>query len=629
MTDAFGTAALRAALLAAWSASPTRLREDIAAETDLIRGGYRDRVFTELVQNAADAAARAGCRGTVEVWIRDGQLHVANTGAPLDRTGVEALASLRASTKSAETVGRFGVGFTSVLAISREIEIRSVSGSVRFSEAASREALGGDDPSVPVMRLVWPSDQGPKDGFATEIVLTLDPGVDGEKMLVGFVEEAHDLLLELTAVSSISIDGKLIERSHRVMDGGIVEVVVDSRRWWQFEGDHARFLLPVRHGEPASVGEDVLRAPTRSDELTSLPVIVIGTAELQPDRRRILPGSAVRHLMDGYGRFAAALAPDQRLVLVPRVGLSRGEIDTILREAAFTELRETAWLPVLGCDDPARPRSARVLPGLTTELGEQLADTIDGLVIPELSGRHQMASLRAVDANEIGLARLVELLSSVSRPPSWWANLYATLEPLVVDAVSVEELGALPVPLADGRMATGPRSVVVPGELPDDPALERVDWVRLAHPACVHPLLARLGARSATPESLLSEPVLEQLVRDGAADAEAILVLSAAVGDVDLPSWLGLVELPDSEGALRPADELLLPDAPLLDVLGEESPFGTVDAELVRRWVPGRWASLGLAGASLWSEIRRRRGPTTSSPTRICGGVVASLSPRC
>ena len=60
MDDPFGTAALRAAVLDAWAASPTRFREDANAEEDLRLGGYADTWFVELAQNAADAAGTGG-----------------------------------------------------------------------------------------------------------------------------------------------------------------------------------------------------------------------------------------------------------------------------------------------------------------------------------------------------------------------------------------------------------------------------------------------------------------------------------------------------------------------------------------------------------------------------------------
>ncbi|MFC5907736.1 sacsin N-terminal ATP-binding-like domain-containing protein, partial [Streptacidiphilus monticola] len=115
--DAFDTAALRRRVLDAWTAAPARFREDANAEEELALGGYRDRLVVELAQNAADAAGRAGVPGRLRLTLREGVRAAANTGAPLDATGVESLATLRASSKREEgAVGRFGVGFSAVLA---------------------------------------------------------------------------------------------------------------------------------------------------------------------------------------------------------------------------------------------------------------------------------------------------------------------------------------------------------------------------------------------------------------------------------------------------------------------------------------------------------------------------------
>ena len=99
LNDPFATAALRGRVLDAWAASPARFREDANAEEDYALGGYRDRVVVELAQNAADAAARAGVPGRLRLTLRDGTLVASNTGAPLDAAGVEALSTLRASSK--------------------------------------------------------------------------------------------------------------------------------------------------------------------------------------------------------------------------------------------------------------------------------------------------------------------------------------------------------------------------------------------------------------------------------------------------------------------------------------------------------------------------------------------------
>src|SRR5690349_20426876 len=145
MDDPFGTTAIQERVLAAWTASPARFREDANAEEDHTRGGYRDRVIVELAQNAADAAARAGVPGRIRFTLRDGVLSAANVGAPLDAAGVEALSTLRASAKrdDARSVGRFGVGFAAVVAVTSEPSIASRTGGVEWSEDRARALAGG------------------------------------------------------------------------------------------------------------------------------------------------------------------------------------------------------------------------------------------------------------------------------------------------------------------------------------------------------------------------------------------------------------------------------------------------------------------------------------------------------
>lgn len=578
----------------AWTQSPTRLREDAATEADLTRAGYRDRLLTELAQNAADAAARGGVPGSVRVHLDGRTLTVSNTGRPLDEPGVQALTALRASSKvdaDSGVVGRYGVGFSAVLAVSDEVELRSTTGSIRFSANDTRleleaRSLPVPEAGVPVLRLAWPSDARPSAGADSEVVLHLRDAVDTAALLAQCAREAVDLLLELPGLASIHVGEKSFQRSERQLDSGLVEVSIGERTWWQYRTPCARWIVPVRGGVVQPVGDDVLRAPTRSDEELSIPVIVVADIAMQPDRRRILPGAPVGALARGYAEFVAAVPDEQRTALVPVPSFARSETDSVLREAILKDLQENAWLPVVGEPDRA-PQRASVVPGLNDDLAELLTDIIGGLVVPELSGRPHERALAAVSTHRIGLARIAEMLSGLDREPDWWRRLYTALDPLVVDAISVEELGALPVPLSDGRVVTGPRTVVL-GAVSES-APPPVSWTRLVHPRAAHPLLARLGARHASATDLLSDPALRALMDDVAdqddstATELAIVVLGLAtdVEPGELPPWIGELLLPDADGELRSADQLLLPDAPLTRVLVEESPFGEVEAGFV------------------------------------------------
>lgn len=339
--DPFGTADLRAGVLTAWRNSPTRLREDAATEADLVRAGYRDRLLTELAQNAADAAVKAGIPGRVSVRLRGRALHIANTGAPLDLSGVHALTALRASGKTGTAVGRFGVGFTAVLSAGDEVEFRSTTGSLRFSRAQTLIELrdngieipaGADGPAVPVLRLAWSVAVAPEAGFDSEIVVWLREDVDVAELLAAMRAEVVDLLLELPGLHSIRIEDDESWRAVEEMGNGLQQVGItapsgEDFRWWQYTTERARWLLPLRDGRAVAAPPDVLRAPTRTDEELSLPALVIADIALQPDRRRLMPGARVAELAEGYADFARALPPADRLVLVPAPGFARSEAD--------------------------------------------------------------------------------------------------------------------------------------------------------------------------------------------------------------------------------------------------------------------------------------------------------------
>ena len=215
--DPFLTAELRARVLDAWAASPARFREDANAEEDYALGGYRDRVVVELAQNAADAAVRANVPGRLRLRLRDGVLTAANTGAPLDAAGVEALSTLRASSKrDSSSTGRFGVGFAAAVAVSDAPSIRSVTGAVRWSRSETLALAGELEPlaaeiaarssHVPVLRLPFSSSDAPPEGFVTEVVLPLRD--DETIALVGRLleETGAALLLALPALASVVIE---------------------------------------------------------------------------------------------------------------------------------------------------------------------------------------------------------------------------------------------------------------------------------------------------------------------------------------------------------------------------------------------------------------------------------------
>lgn len=660
--DPFGTATLRDSVLAAWRDSPTRFREDANAEEDLRLGGYRDRMLIELAQNAADAAVSSGVAGRLRLAVASTEhgpeLRVANTGAPLTADGVAALASLRASAKrSGEQVGQFGVGFAAVLAVTEEPRVVSTTGGVRFSAQRTRASIADHDRlaallaerdhEVPVLRLVWPTDESEDpvpDGFDTEVRLPPRPGVDLEQLLSAAAEQAADLLLALPGLAGIEVAEQRWDR----VDGdkpGIVELHGPSSgkisgsvtRWLtrrstgtlteaqsQRLGVEARaranwsvcWAVPLSaDGVPLPISGEVLHAPTPTDERLSLPARLLATLPVEPSRRRLLPGPATDAVLAAaaaeYPLLVAELPVEHRTALVPLPEFPLSEVDGQLRASVLDALSGAAWLPAENGGVRA-PVGATVLDLPDPDLASLLVALLPGLLVGRLSEPEYAPALAVFDVRRLRAADLVAAISGVERAPEWWARLYAALERWVEsDAAIAEELGGLPVPLIDGRMSFGPRDLLLPspevGEL-----LSEVDIVglRVADPDAVHPLLERLGARHADALDLLDAPAVRDAVANSMADAQSGVDTQNLVDTVlhlveraDLEpgelAWLGGLALPDEQGGARRAGELVLPGAPLLavlaeDAIGPDAPLGVLAEELAEHWPPRVLAAVGV-----------------------------------
>lgn len=137
----------------------SRVIEDANVELSTAEGGYRDKQLFELVQNGADALLEAG--GRVQVVLTRSTLYVANEGTPLSSAGLTALMGTHNSVKRGDEIGRFGLGFKSVVAISDSPAIFSRSGSLAFDRDTARtriEQIVPDAPNYPLLRLAEPLD---------------------------------------------------------------------------------------------------------------------------------------------------------------------------------------------------------------------------------------------------------------------------------------------------------------------------------------------------------------------------------------------------------------------------------------------------------------------------------------
>ncbi|GAB2834589.1 hypothetical protein GCM10027091_75760 [Streptomyces daliensis] len=718
-TDPLNTARLRRGVLDAWAASSTRFREDANAEQELVLGGYRDRLVIELAQNASDAAARAGVPGRLRLTLRDGVLVAANTGRPLDAEGVESLSTLRASAKrednpessdGAPTVGRFGVGFSAVLAVTDEPTVVSRTGGVRWSLAEARElalerAATGDVPAladelrrrdghVPLLRLPLPAEGMAPEGYDTAVVLPLRDTAAREltERLLDAVDDA--LLLTLPGLAEIVVEtpdttdnpdasGPRVLTRHEegpyvrvedsaadaptrwrvATDGGYADAALFAdrpveerlRRAWS-----VTWAVPVdAEGAPVRPRTaPFVHAPTPTDEPLGVPALLIASFPLEPTRRHVAPGPLRDFLLERAADAYTALLRDWRPVSSATVGLvpgplGKGELDGELRRLLLERLPGVPFLAGAATEEDEasdggsgvrgesgargepvvlRPRDAEIVEGAGAGTVDVLAELFPSL-LP--AGLERRTELRVLEVARVPLGEVIDRLAGVVRAPEWWRRLYDSLA-----GVDPDRLTGLPVPLAGApggaaggaRTTIGPRQVLLP--LPESViAPERLGrlGLKVAHADAVHPLLEKLGATPATPRSVLTTPQVRAAVaasleadddwdldqldqleegegdaggRRGPLDAEELaetvlgLVRDARLAPGDEP-WLGALALPDEDGELAPAGELVYPGSPFERVI-REGELAACDAELAERWGEQPLTAVGVqAGFAL------------------------------
>ena len=149
--------------LDAYRAQPHLVDEHANHEHDTAHGGYAHRQLFELVQNSADALSHAGAGQSILIRLTERFLYCADDGKPIDTPGVKGLMFAHMSSKRGTSeIGRFGLGFKSVLGVSDAPEFFSRSGSFRFDGKRAAERIRQKVPAerCPALRLPVPIDPG-------------------------------------------------------------------------------------------------------------------------------------------------------------------------------------------------------------------------------------------------------------------------------------------------------------------------------------------------------------------------------------------------------------------------------------------------------------------------------------
>ena len=158
--------------LEAYRAQPLNVVEHANLEYDTARGGYAHRQLYELAQNSADALTHPGTGQSILIRLTHQFLYCADDGKPIDEKGVTGLMFAHMSNKrDTHEIGRFGMGFKSVLGVTDTPEFYSRSGAMRFDRASAAEQIQQflTVERYPALRLPVPIDSNAEAAHDTDL----------------------------------------------------------------------------------------------------------------------------------------------------------------------------------------------------------------------------------------------------------------------------------------------------------------------------------------------------------------------------------------------------------------------------------------------------------------------------
>lgn len=368
--------------------NPDYVDEHASIEHSATKGGYERRQVHELIQNAADELiGHPG--GRVEVRLAHGTLYCANQGSPFAPGGVRALLQSHLSPKEGNEIGRFGLGFKSVIEITDRPSVVSRSGSFEFdSDRAKREieAVSPGHEMYPVLRTAWPLDpNGINDPnvlelmawASTVVVLPLRSATDRIWLAEVMSEFPAEFLLFSPHVGELilRVEGESRPRRIRVVAADDTRVEVHEGRhralWHVFGTSHepseaarkqgglraSRASVPVQWAvcpehNAGSRGQFWAFYPTSWG--TTLSGILNAPWKTNDDRTALLEGVfndelisvAARLVAESFGKLPVGEDPGRLLELLPGRGAEDPEgVARTLASAIYQELTELPAVP--------------------------------------------------------------------------------------------------------------------------------------------------------------------------------------------------------------------------------------------------------------------------------------------
>lgn len=513
--------------LRAYEAQPRDAAEHFETENEVLSGGYAYRQLYELVQNAADAILEvAEPQGRIHVRLSPKRLEAANTGASLDELGIVALLNARSSPKRGNQIGRFGIGFKSLLKLGGRVDLTSRTVGLRFDPEACRDRIRrhlglAKDAPAPGMRLAEvldpaaensPLSKSSRWSWATTVVTA---EIADEAAFERLSQEIADFPAEflLFLPSAISLEMEVEGAAPRLLtkrfeDGlAVVSDGANEARWKVFEASikvdspaarsdathiQAREQVPLSWAVPVGGREQAGRFwaffPTETHSRTS--GILNAPWKLNSDRTNLIRGPWNEAIMKAAadlisGSLTALSTPEDCGAAVsafPRQPERQDEIAVPLIRSLWDQIVSSEVLP----DVNGVPRSPSQLLRHFVEdteicrswAGLASADARDHYLHPDCySSEARLSRLNAL----VTEAKRRNMQVLATSPADKWLDCIANTdlalarqalafvgsllrEPYEYRMYSVPE--ARLIPTADGPLATPSEAVIVSGSAP-------------------------------------------------------------------------------------------------------------------------------------------------------------------
>ena len=558
--------------LQAYRSQPNLILEHANHEEDTARGGYATRQLFELIQNGADALSGSQ-RGRICLTLTHTHMYCADEGQPIDKDGVRALMFSHLSPKrDTSEIGRFGLGFKSVLGVTDRPEFFSRSGSFRFDRERSSQIIQSVASGIdryPVLRLPEvfdPRPEGKSDPILGEMMewasnivrLPLLPGAhrvieqqirDFPPEFLLFVEHVSQLVLQGTEPEEPRILELTREEDELLLHDG-----TRPTRWKVIKAIHKlsqdarsdRRSLDNNNEVPIAWAAPVERLnepgkfwaffPTLTSSLLS--GILNAPWKTNEDRQNLLPGVYNDELIDASAAMvvkalpvlATSDDPAAHLDALPR----RSELgDSVhsnrLRDQLNSRLRHLEIVP----DQGGRLRKLDGVsypPRELTRDGQMARESLDRWAAHEKRpwawvhhsalNRNRLATLDRVFGGQLPRATISEWLEALA------GATILSEERVENSTAAIQTAALLPKPILANYSQLGRIILTADGKwvTPDPDALFLGTNDSLAPSKLVHPklqgdpetleALEKLGIKPASAESVFREAALEFLGRD-------------------------------------------------------------------------------------------------------------------